>query len=298
MSRTLKEIYKEALRERDKRMELNEYVSDSKMSVINGLLWVVSTIIYGFEALLDVFALDISETINKRINGTPAYYANALLQYQQGDQLSVREDGLAFGYDTIDTSKRIIKHVAYTESGSEDSLDYKLIYKVATGVSGDYKPVSPEEMINVNAYLRKIRFAGTRIVATSREGDILVPKLTVYYDGSVMEDELYDIIEGKIISFMEKLDYDSSVYVSRLVDEIRSDGHITDVYIDPAPEQGQGVFIVGYDDNGNLMPPAKVERVGFTASGYLKQSSCKGKEKDIPNFRQSVKIALDRKDEI
>ena len=77
MSRTIKEIYNEAVKERDKRMELSEFASDSKLSVMNGILWVVAAVIYSFETLLDVFAVDISEAINERINGTPNYYANA-----------------------------------------------------------------------------------------------------------------------------------------------------------------------------------------------------------------------------
>ena len=71
MSRTIKEIYNEAVKERDKRMELSEFASDSKLSVMNGILWVVAAVIYSFETLLDVFAVDISEAINERINGTP-----------------------------------------------------------------------------------------------------------------------------------------------------------------------------------------------------------------------------------
>ena len=95
MSRTIKDIYNAAVTERNKRLELSELKSDSKMSVMNGILWVVAAVIYSFETLLDVFAVDITEAINGRINGTPNYYASALLQYQQGDELIVREDGLA-----------------------------------------------------------------------------------------------------------------------------------------------------------------------------------------------------------
>lgn len=131
MSRTIKEIYNEAIAERNRRLELTEFASDSKMSVMNGILWVVAAVIYSFESLLDVFAVDISEAINGRINGTPAYYANALLQYQQGDELTVREDGLAFGYANIDETKRIVTQVSYMESTDDRNLDSKLILKVA-----------------------------------------------------------------------------------------------------------------------------------------------------------------------
>ena len=101
MSRTIKEIYNEAVQERNRRLELTEFASDSKLSVMNGILWTVAAVIYSFETLLDVFAVDISEAINNRINGTPDYYANALLQYQQGDELTVREDRTGFGYAQV-----------------------------------------------------------------------------------------------------------------------------------------------------------------------------------------------------
>lgn len=119
MSRTINEIYKQAVEERNKRLELHEFKSDSKMSILNGITWAFSAVIYSFETLLDVFAVDISTAINNRVNGTPVYYANALLQYQKGDTLTVREDGLAFGYTTIDETKRIITQVSYSESSSD-----------------------------------------------------------------------------------------------------------------------------------------------------------------------------------
>ncbi len=136
MSRTIKQIYEEAVTERNKRLELAEFSSDSKLSVLNGITWVAAAVIYTFESLMDVFAVDIADAINERVNGTPAYYANALLQYQQGDELTVREDGLAFGYGSVDETKRIITQVSYVESTDDQNLDSKLILKVATGPRG------------------------------------------------------------------------------------------------------------------------------------------------------------------
>ena len=45
MSRTIKDIYNAAVAERNKRLELSEFKSDSKMSVMNGILWVVAAVI-------------------------------------------------------------------------------------------------------------------------------------------------------------------------------------------------------------------------------------------------------------
>lgn len=122
MSRTIKDIYNEAVKERNKRLELAEFSNDSKLSIMNGITWAFAAVIYSFETLLDVFTLDISTAINSRVNGTPLFYVNALLQYQKGDELTVREDGLAFGYNEIDETKRIVSQVSYSESSSDVNL--------------------------------------------------------------------------------------------------------------------------------------------------------------------------------
>ena len=75
MSRTINDIYKAAVEERNKRLELKEFNSDSKVSILNGITWTFAAVIQSFEMLLDVFAIDISTVINNRINGTPKYYA-------------------------------------------------------------------------------------------------------------------------------------------------------------------------------------------------------------------------------
>lgn len=90
--------------------------------------------------------MDISEAINERINGTPNYYANALLQYQQGDELVVREDGLAFGYAQVDETKRIITQVSYSESTDDSNLDNKLILKSPLVPREIWRPFQPRSL--------------------------------------------------------------------------------------------------------------------------------------------------------
>lgn len=293
MSRTINEIYKQAVEERNKRLELNEFKSDSKMSILNGITWAFSAVIYSFETLLDVFAVDISTAINNRVNGTPVYYANALLQYQKGDTLTVREDGLAFGYTTIDETKRIITQVSYSESSSDVNLDNKLIMKVATGEKGNLSSITPEDLVMINSYINQIKFAGTRIEVTSQEGDVLIPKVTVFYDGAIMESELYDSIDEKLNDYIMNIEFDSSIYVSKIIDAIKKADHVTDVYIDSEANPEQGIFLACYDSDGHIITPRKVARMTHTSSGYIKESSGKGEELNIPNFRQSIKLIVD-----
>lgn len=120
MSRTLTEIYNEAVETRNKYLELTELTNDSKMSIINSFTWVTAAAIYSFETLLDIFTIDIAKIFTQRINGTPMYYANAMLKWQYGDDLVVNDEGTAFHYATEDIAKRIITHVSYQEYYSEE----------------------------------------------------------------------------------------------------------------------------------------------------------------------------------
>ena len=293
MSRTIKEIYNEAVQERNRRLELTEFASDSKLSVMNGILWVVAAVIHSFETLLDVFAVDISEVIDNRINGTPDYYANALLQYQQGDELVVREDGLAFGYAQVDETKRIITQVSYVESTDDSNLDSKLILKVATGTKGHLEALPAAELVPVNAYIGKLKFAGTRIEVISTKGDVLVPRLTVFYDGAVPEEEMYDAIEERIRDYITGIDFDAAVYVSRLTNVIRLGGHVTPIYIHVSAVPLSGGFIACHDADGGIQPLQRVGRVAYTASGYLKESSGKDEESALPTFREAITLRIE-----
>lgn len=293
MSRTIKDIYNAAVAERNKRLELSEFKSDSKMSVMNGILWVVAAVIYSFETLLDVFAVDITEAINGRINGTPNYYANALLQYQQGDELIVREDGLAFGYAAVDETKHIITQVSYVESTDDQNIDSKLILKVATGTKGNLEAIPAEELVPINAYIGKLKFAGTRVEVISTKGDVLIPRLTVFYDGAIPESEMYDAIEVQLKEYVMNIEFDAAVYVSRLTDAIRKAEHVTDVFIDESATPEQGVFIACHDTDGNIQPMQRVLRMTYTASGYLKESSGKDEEADLPSFREAIILKVE-----
>lgn len=293
MSRSIKQIYDEAVQERNKRLELAEFSSDSKLSILNGITWIVAAAIFTFESLLDVFAVDIAEVIDNRINGTPTYYANALLQYQVGDELRVRDDGLAFGYESVDETKQIVTQVAYTESTDDANLDSKLILKVATGPQGKLEPIPAEDLIPIAAYINRIKFAGTRLQVISLPGDVLIPRLSVYYDGALPEPEIYQAIEEKLSRYIMAVDFGSTVYVSKVIEVIRSADHITDVWIDEEAIPEQGVFLASYDDDGQLGTPQKVARMTRTSSGYLRESSGKGAEEALPSFRQSIKLIVD-----
>ena len=293
MARSINEIYKEIVAEKDKRLELSEYKSDSKVSVINGIAWFVSAAIYSFETIMDTFIIDINDIIKDRINGTPSYYVNAALKYQHGDKLKIKDDGLGFGYEKTDETKRIITQASYQESSNPQSLDTKLILKVATGTNGKLSPLTEDQLTQVTAYINQIKFAGTYIEVVSRKGDIIIPRLTVFYDGSVMEEAMRSALDDALNKFIMETKFNSAIYVSSIVSCLMAVEHVTDVYMDVNAVPQQGVYIVSYESDGTQSEEKRVGRMTYASSGFLRESSKEGEEKDIPYFRESIVLKVD-----
>lgn len=298
MARTLTEIFTEAKEARKKYLELTEFENSSKMSIMDAITWVTASCIWTFENLLDVFKVDIAQDINNRINGTPAYYANALLKYQDKDTLEINEEGTAFSYPTIDEKKRIITCASYQEYAEEGFHDKGLILKVAKGSPGNYEQLDDDELIRVKAYIEQIKFAGTLIKVVSRKGDILIPRVTVYYDGAITADEVYQNIANSLNEFIASVNFDSVIYAQKVVDAIQKAEHVVDVYYDNSQTDLQGIFLVQYDDDGNIInqngrQEIRIDRLIIPNSGYIKESSKQGLEETFPTWRESIVLQVE-----
>ena len=304
MARTLTEIYSEAKNCRNQYLQLSEKQNDSKMSVMDAFTWVTSACIWTFENVLDVFKVDIAKDLQNRINGTPAYYANALLKYQHGDQLAMNDDGTQFSYPSVDPSKRIITKVSYSEYEEEGFHDKRLLLKVAKGQPGQHTTLTNDELLAVRAYTREIAFAGSHLHVVSRKGDILIPRLTVYYDGAVESSEVFQNINNAIQSFIQNLSFDGKIYVQKIIDAIQSAEHVVDVFVDNSSTDHQGIFVAQFDDENNLIvqnPDAeggaqfeqKIERYFTPNSGFIRESTGVDEEADIPLWRSAIVLKIE-----
>lgn len=305
MARTLTEIYTVAKNYRNQYLELTEFQNSSKMSVIDAFTWVTSACIWTFENILDVFKVDLAKDLQNRINGNAAYYANALLKYQSGDELEMNEEGTAFSYPTIDETKRVITRVSYSEYQEEGFYDKQLILKIATGEPGAYERVSDEELLAIRAYFNQIAFAGTHATIVSRKGDVLVPRVTVYYDGAISEEEVYKNIEDALNNFIANVSFDGVIYTQKIIDAIQRAEHVVDVHISTIASDLQGIFIAQYDDDNNLIPVQygdggevlsyehKVDRCFVPNSGFLKQSSRSGDEETLLTWKEAITLKIE-----
>lgn len=309
MARTLSEIYQEAKAAREARMELTEFHNGSKMSVIDAFTWVTSACIWSFENIMDVFKVDVASDLQNKVNGTPAYYANALLKYQHGDQLMMNDEGTQFYYPSVDESKRVVTKVAYSEVQNEliedkngvrtiyKFYDKDLILKIATGTPGNYRQIDGETLTAIRAYMQSISFAGTHMTIVSRKGDILVPKVIVYYDGGITESEMYEAVEAALNDFIANLNYEGAVYVQKILDAIQRLDHVTDVHIDSNGTDHDGIYVVQYDDDNNFITDDKgnvlqrVDRYFIPNSGFIKQSS---EDEGMPRWVDTIKFVVEK----
>lgn len=299
MTRTLSEIYAEAKSCRNKYLELTEFENSSKMSIMDAFTWVTSACIWTFENILEVFKVDLARDLQHRINGTAAYFANALLKYQSGDHLTMNAEGTQFSYPNIDVTKRIITKVAYYEEEEPGFHDKIIRFKIATGTPGAYSRIDDNELVAIRAYLNDLLFAGQHARVVSRYGDILVPRVVVYYDGAVTEDELYDKIEESLNDYIANIEFNGLVYAQRIIDSIQKVEHVTDVQVSSKDTDYQGIFMASYDDDNNIIEDKygdvlhKIGRYYVPNSGYIKQSTNTGVEKDIPKWRDSIILKLE-----
>lgn len=299
MTRTLSEIYADAKDCRNNYLELTEFENSSKMSILDAFTWVVAACIWTFENILEVFKVDLAKDLQNRINGTASYFANALLKYQSGDELVMNEEGTQFSYPSVDVSKRLITKVAYYEEEEAGFHDKIVRFKIATGKPGAYSRIEDSELVAIRAYLGQILFAGQHAKVVSRIGDVLVPRVVVYYDGAVTEDDLYKQIEEVLNNYIANIEFNGLVYAQRVIDSIQNVEHVTDVEVSSEDTDHQGIFIARYDDDNNIVkdregnPLTKIGRYYVPNSGYIKQSSGTGEEKDIPKWRDTIILKLE-----
>lgn len=298
MARTLSEIYQDAKVTVNGYLGLNSVQNSSKMSVMDAIIWTSSSCIWAFENLMDVLKVDLAQDLNNRINGTPGYFANALLKYQSGDELVISEDGTKFSYASIDESKNIIKKVAYEELDEAGFHDKISVFKIATEVDGEFQRIDADEMVKIKAYLQNILFAGQHAVIYSRKGDVIVPRVTVYYDGAVTEDEVYANLEESLREFIAQTDFNGKIYHQKIIDTLQTAEHVVDVHIDNTSTDHQGIYFAQFDDADNIIDQGegglvKMDRYFVPSSGYVRESTGMGDEAGLPRFRNAITLKIE-----
>lgn len=293
MARTLSTIYNEIQAERDKQLALTSFDNNSKMSLLNSIMYIVAVCIWTFENILDVFQVDIAKEINNHIVGTMQYYVNALLQYQDGDKLVVDETGGSFHYENVNESKRIVS-VAVGDTYKENGFhDYSLVFKIAAGTNGNFTQIVGDKLEDIRSYMRQIAFAGTNLTVISLKGDVLVLNIKVVHDGNKPLSELREDVANAVNHYLENIAFNGRAYPNKIVEAIIGVEGVIDVVSDN-DDHTIGIFSACFNDVDELVTKADGTVLtrhmeGFSpVSGYLRQSSGSGAEAGLPTWDNSI----------
>lgn len=284
MSRSISQIYSEAVLRRNSYLQispLNSGRSESKLSVINILTYIMAVLIYSYETLLDTFQVQIAQIINNRVNGTPAYYATMAKYFQFNpdtggmDDIEFDDQTFRIKFKTVDENHRIIAKSAY-QTYPERGLVIKVCKnnEDVSEADSNYMALTSAELSAFKEYMAQICFIGTNLSCVSIPGDLLSINANVVYDDAYIdEQQALDNIKSALSDYIRGLGFNSYVYYQSVIDAIQSAEHIVTV-TGPNVSVDSGkyatVSLSEYDsDSGKYKEPETIVGGRTPLSGYL-----------------------------
>ena len=291
MSKSLSQIYSEAIQTRNNYLqitELNSGLTNSKMSILNLITYVMSVLIHSYHVMLDIFEIEIANIISTRINGTAQWYVIMATKFQYNnntkncDQLVFDEDTLKIKFNKVDTSHQIIAKAAYVYNDTKDGIILKVcknnINSDEKNNGVNYMQLNSDELTAFKYYLSQIKFIGANIQVLSIPGDIITVKncVVVYNDRYITEEQAFNNIKNALIKYTTTLDYNAFIYSQKIIDTIMSLDYIEninniDIYINK-----YNLSLRKYDS------AVKLTNIQHAYSGYIKFIDEKG-ESTIKN---------------
>lgn len=281
MSRTIKQIYSEAIYVRNNYLQLTELDSgrtQSKMSIMNLMTYVMSVLIYTYEVVLDAFQINVVKSVSSRINGTPAWYAAMALKFQfdpinmRGDKMVFNEDTFSVEYESVDDSHKIITNAAYEEYSIHDAIILKVSKDNDDSSETDnamfYKPLTDVELAAFKSYIKAIKFVGAKVYCTSMPGDIITIRsngASIYYDEMYTTDaSVLNGIKEALVGYVKSLKYNQYVYYQSFIDAIQGVDHVLNI------DAGIVVEVRTYNQaNGIYNEPIQIIGQYRPKSGYV-----------------------------
>ena len=291
MSKSLSQIYSEAIQTRNNYLqitELNSGLTNSKMSILNLITYVMSVLIHSYHVMLDIFEIEIANIISTRINGTAQWYVIMATKFQYNnntkncDQLVFDEDTLKIKFNKVDTSHQIIAKAANVYNDTKDGIILKVcknnINSDEKNNGVNYMQLNSDELTAFKYYLSQIKFIGANIQVLSIPGDIITVKncVVVYNDRYITEEQAFNNIKNALIKYTTTLDYNAFIYSQKIIDTIMSLDYIEninniDIYINK-----YNLSLRKYDS------AVKLTNIQHAYSGYIKFIDEKG-ESTIKN---------------
>ena len=229
MARSIETIYSLIIAEKEAKAELAGLTSESAAAVWRLWVWVTAAVLFTTESMFELFKQEIESIVLTRKSGTLLWYQAICKGFQYGDGL-VWSD-LQYGYPIYDSTKQLI-----SQCSVRDGVD-GLVVKIAKEVGGVLTPLTSAEEGAFQAYIQKVKFAGTRLFIINSSANLLRCQITVYYDPMILTSGGLSLkdgstpVEAAINNYLLQLPFDGRLQISMLSAALMRTEGIKDIYI-------------------------------------------------------------------
>lgn len=197
----------------------------STVGILNNIADIQAINVNILEQLQDAYKEELEVIAASAVPGTSAWIKEKVLEFQY-DALNpqyIQLIDLVPTYTVVDEDLRIISRVAVIESGNG-----VILIKVATG--DNPTTLSGAQMTALENYLDVIIPAGPTTVASTQLADKIWIDAEIYYEGQYVASIQADV-ELAINTYLENIDFNGVVLVSKIQDAIQGVTGVKDVVI-------------------------------------------------------------------
>ena len=253
-ARSISDIQDAIAADRAARPELAALTSPRTTAIYRLIEYVVAVAHWAHETLWDRFRADVDATIAAAPAGTAAWYAARALEFQEGDPLIILPPGRP-GYAAGTSGLRLVTRATAKENDTTGKLFIKVAKAGAT--TGTLAALATAELVQVQGYFSRLRFAGTRLEVVSRDADRLQLTASIYYDPLLDLPAVKAAATAAVLAYLAALSFDGLVYVARLEDALQAVAGVQDVQL------------VSVAARTGTAAPVAFARVYETAAGYI-----------------------------
>jgi hypothetical protein len=217
----------------------------SLVSLEAQLIEVFATAAKTIEDLLDMHLQEVDRRIAEMKPGTLLWYQRMALAFQRNYNLQWNNDRLVYEYPVIDEQSQIVKLAAVMETAGS------LIIKVAQ-LNNNNAPeqLLPLDLTAFEVYMEQIKYAGVNIEYISREPDLLLLKLRVFYNplilapnGSLLSNSNVFPVNNSVKEYLKLIPFNGLFNVTDLIDALqKTTGVVNPLFIAASAKYGLGQY--------------------------------------------------------
>jgi hypothetical protein len=240
MARSIDEIYQAIILSKNSKSSISSLNNSSAFGIANCIFYVCAVGIAIHEQIFDAYVNEINIKKAAISGQTGIWWNDKLLnifQYDISDSdrgVLAIDDNFIYGYPVVDATKRIVKFCATS------AIDRQVTIKIAKDDgSGQPQQLSSDELQAARSFVNTIQDAGTLINTISFAADVLLLDINIYFNAQFGQSTVLDNVKKAIKTYLQKLKFDGTIELLKLIDAIQAVQGVTDVLINNASAKSE-----------------------------------------------------------